>query len=189
LRYGIDDHVEVLQAIKALQRLARSRLATAAAKERAQRFVGGDLEFAIYAQPQSAAMKEAWQVTERLLILMRDEVNAHGAEFRLVVLATRPQVLPDPAKRNELLVKLGVKDLTYADRRIREFGAKQNIPITLLSPVLAAYAETHHVYLNGFNDHNWGTGHWNETGHRLAAEVIAGDMCGKVESSRNGSRE
>jgi len=189
LRYGIDDRVQVLQAINALQRIAKLRFATAAAKQRAQKFGVGELEFDIYAPPRSIEMSEAWKVTEGLLTLMQDEVKAHGAEFRVVVLATRPQVLPDPAKREELRAKLEVKDFTYVDRRLCEFGAKQDIPVTLLSPALSAYAETHHVYLNGFNDHNWGAGHWNETGHRLAAEAIAADLCGKVQSAGRAGQE
>ena len=177
VRYEVNDRVKVLQAVNALQREAKLRLATAAVKERAEKFGVENLEYSIYAPPSSDAMKEAWRVTEGLLTMMRDEVKAHGAEFRVVVLATRPQVLPDPEKRAELRIKLGVNDFSYADQRIQEFGAKQNIPVTLLSQALSAYAEEHRVYLNGFNEHNWGMGHWNETGHRLAAEAIAADLC------------
>jgi hypothetical protein len=126
-------------------------------------------------------------VTEGLLAKMRDEVKGQGAAFRVVVLATRPQVLPDLEKRAELQKKLGVNDFSYADKRIQEFGAKQNIPVTLLSPVLSAYAEEHRLYLNGFNEHNWGIGHWNETGHRLAAEAILTDLCdGSAASGKAG---
>jgi len=189
MRYEVNDHVKVLQAINALQRGVKLRLATAAAKERAQKFGVENLEYSVYAPPSSDAMKEAWRVTESLLAIMRDEVKAHGAEFRVVVLATRPQVLPDPAKRAELQKKLGVSDFSYADQRFQEFGAKQNIPVTLLSPTLSTYAEEHRVYLNGFNERNWGMGHWNETGHRLAAEAIAADLCGGEAAAGKAGQE
>jgi len=52
--------------------------------------------------------------------------------------------------------------------------------VTILAPALSAYAEAHHVYLNGFNETSWGSGHWNETGHRLAGETIAASICGTL---------
>ena len=127
-------------------------------------------------------MQRAWDVTERLLLAMRDEVAAQGAAFRVVMLATRPQVIPDPAKRAELMRKLGVLDLSYANNRIRKFGQHAGIAVIDLAPPLCAYAKEHQVYINGFNAKNWGTGHWNETGHILAAEAIANELCRKQDS-------
>jgi hypothetical protein len=142
-----------------------------------------NLEYSIYTPPAQPAMLKAWRVTEGLLHAMRNEVQAHGAQFRIVTLANRPQVMPDIAKRSELEQKLSVKDLDYADRRIREFGVLVGVPVTNLAPALSAYAEEHHAYLNGFTATNLGSGHWNETGHRLAAETIAMDLCPGVEKS------
>ena len=64
-----------------------------------------------------------------------------------------------------------------ADDRIDEIAARHSIPVTNLAPALSSYAELNHVYLNGFRPSNYGAGHWNETGHRLAAETIAADLC------------
>jgi hypothetical protein len=175
--YEFDEHLRVLQAIDALQRFGKIRVAMAAVKARAGMYGVDNLEYAIYAPPSLPTIKTAWDVTEALFVAMRDEVRRHGAEFRIVVLATRPQVIPDPAKRSELPSKLGVPDLNYADRRISEFGASAGIPVTTLAPALASYAEAHHVYLNGFRASNLGAGHWNETGHRVAGEAIAADLC------------
>ena len=177
IRYKINDHVRVFQAIGALQRFGKLRLAMAEVKERAERSGVEYLEYSIYAPPSLPAMQRAWNITEALIAAMRDEVHAHGAEFHIVVLATRPQVLPDPAKQSELERKLGVSDLSYADHRLSEIAAREKIPITFLAPPLSVYAKTHHVYLNGFTQKNLGIGHWNELGHRLAAEAIAADLC------------
>jgi hypothetical protein len=100
-----------------------------------------------------------------------------------VTLATRPQAIPDHAKRLEFMRELGVEDLNYADRRIADFCSREGIPLTILAPAFSAYAETNKTYLNGFNGTNFGTGHWNETGHRLAADTIAADLCRFVEGS------
>jgi hypothetical protein len=79
--------------------------------------------------------------------------------------------------------ELGVEDLNYADRRIADFSAREGIPLTILAPAFSAYAEANKAYLNGFNRMNFGTGHWNETGHRLAADIIAADLCRPAEGS------
>jgi hypothetical protein len=177
VRYQVSQHLRIFQAITALQRFGKVRVAMAAVKEKAGKFGVDNLEYAIYAPPSRPTMETAWSVTEGLLLALRDEVRAHGAEFRIVTLATRPQVLPDSGKRLELMRQLGVTDLSYADNRIRGFGLRQGIPVTTLAPALSEYAQANHVYLNGFNSRNFGAGHWNETGHRLAAEVIAAGLC------------
>ena len=179
--YRLGDYVRLLQAVSAMQRFAKIRFAMAEAKERAAKSGVENLEYTIYAPPIQPEMQMAWKVTEGLLRAMRDEVKAHGAELRIVILATRPQVIPDPARRAELMRRLGVSDLNYADHRLLEFGAREGIPVIALAPALSDYAVSHHVYLNGFNRANLGAGHWNETGHRVAAETIAAELCKAAE--------
>ncbi len=149
----------------------------ASVKDKAEKSGLENLEYAIYAPPTLPAMETAWKVTEGLLMAIRDEVKAHGAKLWIVTLATRPQVIPDASVRRVLMNKLGVQDFSYADHRIKEFGEREGIPVMNLGPSLSLYAETHRVYLNGFNEKNFGAGHWNETGHRVAAETIAAELC------------
>jgi len=189
LGYLVDDHVRLLQALNAGRRFVKIRFAMAAAKERAEQAGVDNLEFAIYGPAALPGMQAGWMVTEGLLLAIRDEVKAHGAEFRVVILATRPQVIPDPGKRAELMRKLGVRDLNYADRRILEFGAREGIAVTALAPALSDYTEAQRIYLNGFNRTNLGAGHWNETGHRLAAETIAADLCKAAEDKASGEAQ
>jgi hypothetical protein len=183
IRGRVNDHVLLLQAVNAFVRYGRARIAMAAVKERAGEAGVNTLEHSIYVAPKQPALQEAWSVTEGLLEAMRDETKSHGAEFRIVTLANRPQVIPDLAKRTAFMQALGVSDLAYADERIKNFGAREGISVTNLAPALSAYAEAHHVYLNGFNETNLGGGHWNETGHRLAAETIAASMCGSANNT------
>jgi hypothetical protein len=177
LSYDVNSHVRLLQAISALQRTGKMRLAMSIAKDRAAISGFDNLEYAIYAEPKQPDMQVAWSVTEGLLVAIRNEVRAHAAALRIVNLPTRPQLIPDSARRRELVQKLGVTDLSYAENRLTAFALKEGILVTNLSSSLSSYAETHNVYLNGFNSRSFGTGHWNETGHRLAAAVIAADLC------------
>ena len=177
LRYGVAQHARTIQAIFAMQQNLRMRLAAAEAGEKAQQAGVNNLEFVIYGPPVRPEMQLAWRVTETLFLAVRDEVESHGAEFRIVTLATRPQVIPDAAKRAALMRKLGVENLDYADERIAGFAKQQGIDVIRLAPAMSAYAQAHSVYLNGFNTDNFGAGHWNETGHRLAAEIIANAFC------------
>jgi hypothetical protein len=181
--YHLNQHLHLLQAIDTVQRYANIRIAMAAMKQRAENSGVDNLEYTIYAPPLLPAMQNAWQVTEGLLLALRDEIRLHEVDFRIVTLATRPQVLPEPSKRAELMHKLGVEDLSYADRRLSEFGERSGIPVTILAPALSSYAESKGVFLNGFNASNWGSGHWNETGHRVAAEAIAKDLCAQKYGS------
>jgi len=177
IRGKVTDHIRVLQAVNALVRYGRARVAMAAVEQRAGESGVDTLEHSIYTQPSQPALQEAWHVTEGLLLAIRDEVKSHGAAFRIVTLANRPQVIPDPEERSAFMRTLGVSELSYADERIKAFGAREGIPVTNLAPTLAEYAEAHHVYLNGFNQANLGGGHWNQTGHGLAAEAIAAGIC------------
>jgi hypothetical protein len=186
IRGLVNDHVVVLQAVNALVRNGRARVAMAAMKEKAGEAGVHTIEHSIYAAPTQPSLQEAWRVTEGLLVTMHDEVKTHGAEFRIVTLANRPQVIPDRAKRLAFMQALGVSDLSFADERIKALGERQGIPVTLLAPALSSYAEAHQIFLNGFNEANLGGGHWNEMGHRLAAETIASSMCGSA--NRNESR-
>jgi hypothetical protein len=178
--YQINRHVRVLQAIDTLQKYKKIRMAMAVVKDRAQEFGVDNLEYSIYAPPILPAMQNAWKVTEGLLMALRDEAKAHNAKMWIVTLATRPQVVPDAAKRAELMRQLGVSDLFYADKRISEFGEREGIEVTNLAPSMSAYAQANQIYLNGFNSRNLGAGHWNETGHRLAGEAIADALCEDV---------
>ncbi len=177
LRFVVNQHSQLLQAVNALQTSLKMRIALLSAKEKAEKTGVENLEYAIYSPPSTPAMQEAWRVTEGLFEKLNEESKAHGADFRIVVLATRPEVIPNEQDRLALEAKLGVSDFSYADQRLQNIAADHRIPIILLGPPLAQYAVSHHVYLNGFNVRNQGTGHWNETGHALAAQVIASELC------------
>jgi hypothetical protein len=130
-----------------------------------------------YLPPTHPSMREAWKVSEKLIEAIRDEAVTHGAEFWIVTLDMPMQVHPDPNAREEFRRRIGAADLFYPDKRIAELASRESIPIVEMAPDLQRYAETHHVYLHGFFNTPLNTGHWNETGNRVAGELLASRLC------------
>lgn len=138
-----------------------------------------DLEDMIYSDPSDVRMREAWRVTEQILLLMRDEVRSHGAELFVATLANRAQLIPDRDKAQAVRNRLGVDSLFYPDLRLRTFAEQNGMSVITLAPAMAEYAEAHHAFLNGGHNVSLGTGHWNEDGHRLAGELMASELCAR----------
>jgi hypothetical protein len=144
---------------------------------------------AIYRPPSDAVWKEAWRVTECLLLVMRDEVREGGAEFRVIILGNSVVVHPDPSIRKKFERRLDVEDLFYPDRRIKRFCEREGIPVLALTPYFQEYATRNKTFLHGFGP-AMGRGHWNERGHRVAGELIAQFLCNEkvLPSTQSQSR-
>ena len=127
--------------------------------------------------PKDATWQEAWQITEGLIKLMNEEVRAHNAEFWIMTATVGIQVYPERAIRDAFERRFGAGSLLYADRRIETLAMQEGIPMILLAPRFAAFADERNVFLHGFSNTALGTGHWNAEGHRLAGEIIAQEMC------------
>jgi len=138
------------------------------------------LDATVYVEPYDPVWKEAWEVTERLIVLMQDDVKEKGADFIVVTLSTGLQVLPDPAVRRAFERRMGVPHLFYPDFRIRDLGERSGFAVLNLAPLSQAYAEEHKVFLHGFKNSGLGRGHWNTDGHRLAGAIIAQKLCGEL---------
>jgi hypothetical protein len=137
------------------------------------------LSTAIYREPTTEVWKEAWRVTEGVLLQMRDEIIQQGAQFVVVVITNPGQVHPDVSLRTEFARRLGVDDLFYPDRRVERFCQSHGIPVLLLTPVFQDYSTQHQVFLHGFRN-TLGRGHWNQNGHGLAGQVIAKWLCPQI---------
>ncbi|HEX8722029.1 MAG TPA: SGNH/GDSL hydrolase family protein [Pyrinomonadaceae bacterium] len=136
-----------------------------------------DLANMIYLEPSDDRWREAWRLTERLLLEMRGEVEAHGAKFFVVTASNGIQVYPEAAARAAFLARLGPgADIFYPERRLAEFGRREGLTVFTLAPELQAYADEHKVFLHGWPG-DLGNGHWNERGHRVAGELLARKLC------------
>ncbi|MDT7542127.1 MAG: hypothetical protein QOE33_2031 [Acidobacteriota bacterium] len=130
----------------------------------------------VYREPSDPTWQEAWRITEGLIVLMRDEVKSHGAQFVVVTLSNGIQVHPAPAAREAFLRRVGATDLFYPDRRIAALGAREGFKVFMLAPELQLYAERNQVFLHGFGA-ELGNGHWNAEGHRIAGELLTQKLC------------
>ncbi len=136
------------------------------------------LDDAIYLEPKDQLWQEAWQITEDLLIILRDEIAEQGANFFVVTLSNPVQVYPDPTVRQQFIEELGAEELFYPDLRLKALGEREGIQVFNLAMPLRKQAEQHRLFLHGF-DEKLGFGHWNETGHQLAGELVAQELCEK----------
>lgn len=131
----------------------------------------------IFLPPGSAAWRDAWAITERLIVSTRAEAARMGARFLLVSIPIGIQANPDPKAREQFARSIGASDLFYAEGRLRALGDREKIDVLLLAQPFQAYAEKNHVYLHGFANTRLGSGHMNENGHRLAGELISDHLC------------
>ena len=132
----------------------------------------------VFLPPEGPAWTDAWRVTEALIGRMQAESHAAGAGFALVTLTVPVQVDPDPSQIRTTEARLRVEDLFYPERRLRTLGERSRFPVITLAERFQARAAEQHVFFHGFEQAVLGSGHWNAEGHRYAAELIAGDLCG-----------
>jgi len=182
------DHFRVIQAILEGSRAIRLGLASlrspAQPELRAAPANRKDLELSselgldnlIYVEPQTPEWKEAWSVTEELIVAMRNEVIAKGGKFLVVTLSNGPQVAPSPQSRANFMERFGVTNLFYPDDRIKVLGTRANFDVLNLAPKMQRYATDNNVILHGF-DKTLGSGHWNIVGHRVAGDILAQKLC------------
>lgn len=130
------------------------------------------LDDEVFRPPVNTNWEEAWNVTEKLIVQMREEVKARSAKFLVVTGSTGIQVHPDNAVRAAYMKELGVATLFYPDLRFKALGDREHFEVLTLAPLLLDYASRNQVLLHGAGK-TQGKGHWNETGHRVAGELIA----------------
>lgn len=138
-----------------------------------------------FTPPEGTPWAEAWTVAEHILEAFHKDVQNNGAEFVVAVVTSGIQVLPDPAARQAAADQCGATDLDYADRRLEALGRKLGFPVITLSEPLRRYAEENDVYLHGFENTHPGEGHWNTTGHRVAAQVVAQRLLAECKALRS----
>ncbi len=171
LYYFVTDHSALAQAFDRWRRRTAGRLAPSPAANAAPTSAGVEagLALGMYGPPETAPLREAWAVTERLLLELARAVRDDGSSFVLMTVTTGGQV--DAAAREQALQEHPEWDLDYADRRLGQFAEEHGIPALILVQPFLEYHRKTGVKLHGFEDVS--RGHWNPEGHRLAAELMS----------------
>jgi len=172
----------LLQFLRHTKKLSKTNWRVKQSKwltENQGRFLEPSLLDDVYTKPISPEWRDAWRLTEDLLILMQDEVIENDSAFIVVTLSNGIQVHPDSAVRERFKKSLGITNLFYPDMRIKALGNRMGFPVINLAPLMLAYAKEYKKYLHGFENTKLGIGHWNETGHHLAGQIIANEICSR----------
>jgi lysophospholipase L1-like esterase len=136
---------------------------------------GADL--AVFAPPRDAKWQEAWDVTDRILARMNAFSKAHGARFATMVVTHSTQLYVDPAVRRNTEDALGVHDLFYIERHLGALGSREGFLVIPLAPEMQKRADAQKIWFHGYGNLHVGWGHWNEQGHRAAAELVGKALC------------
>lgn len=123
----------------------------------------------IYLSDLNPQWQEAFDITQRLISKFRASVEERGARFILMTVCNAEQV--HPRKADQLKEIYGQSfDFDQPDRILESFSRQEGITFLDLMPKFREYHRNTGTYLHGFGSSPGG--HWNENGHRLAAEKI-----------------
>jgi len=174
-----DLYRSLLERSRALQ-FARERIQvrfTGVAHAKSENGNEAGLDLPLLAPPRSASWDEAWRVTEALIAKAGEIASQHGAAMAVFTVPFAMEAHPDAARRQRLQAKYGVADFTYSERRVVAFAREKGMLGIMLGPAMQARAVASGAPLYGFENRELGFGHWNQLGHRAAAEIIARELC------------
>lgn len=140
----------------------------------------------VYLPPAEADWRDAWTITERLILAINAEVRGRNARFAALVLPSPAAVYPDAELRERYARALGVTDLSYPENRIRRLGETAGFDVIPLEAAMQRNADATRTYLHGFSNTRLGFGHWNPAGHAVAARIVAERFCAQPEAGRKG---
>ena len=174
-----DLYRSMLEHSRALQ-FARERIQlrfTGVAHAKSESGNEAGLDVPLLAPPRSASWDEAWRVTEALIAKAGEIASHHGAAMAVFTVPFAMEAHPEAAWRQRLQAKYGVPDFTYSERRVVAFAREKGMLGIMLGPAMQARAVASGAPLYGFENRELGFGHWNQQGHRAAAEIIARELC------------
>ena len=145
------------------------------AKETMRDFVQGSPY--LFLPPQDEQTIEAWSITEALLDAFALQCEQQDKPLSILIVSSAIEVYPDAEFREELAKEFGLTDFHYATNRVAAWADRNEVPCWPIGTQLRDPVTQQKIYLHGFAQTGFGTGHWNADGHRLAAEWVADQWC------------
>ncbi|MEB3339392.1 SGNH/GDSL hydrolase family protein [Okeania sp.] len=131
----------------------------------------------IFREPPNSDWQEAWKITDELIGIMAKEVQEKGAEFKIATVMNDMQINPDRQWREGYAKIMNIQDWYYPTKRLQNLGETHNFSVIDLIKPFDDYVQKNPVCVHGFKNTKMCTGHWNATGHKLAGEIIAKNLC------------
>lgn len=129
------------------------------------------IPFLVYRNPPDKRFESAWELTEAIILRLRDEVEQRGSQLVIAIVGAPEQVYADDWNRT-LAANPGMQhlelDLDAPNRRLTSFLASEKIAYLDLLPVFREVAAQPDAPPLHFRHDQ----HWTPAGHRLAAETI-----------------
>jgi len=127
--------------------------------------------FDVYLRDYPEAWREGWRITRGLVLRLRQEVEAHGGRFAVMVINAREEVAAprwEVARMVTPSLRSAPVDVDKPNRLITQFLARRGIPaIPLLDAFRAEFGATNAI--PGY--FAWDI-HWAPAGHALAARIL-----------------
>ncbi|NEQ41563.1 MAG: SGNH/GDSL hydrolase family protein [Okeania sp. SIO3I5] len=130
-----------------------------------------------FREPPNSAWQEAWKITDELIGIIAKEVQEKGVEFKIATVMSHVQVHPDKEWRERYTKTMDIQDWSYPTRRLKKLGEIHNFSVIDLIEPFQNYIAENPVCVHGFKNTKMCSGHWNATGHKLAGEIIAENLC------------
>jgi hypothetical protein len=95
----------------------------------------------------------------------------------VATVSTGQQVDPDPERRSRNARQGSIQDLFYPDKRLHRLSRETGFQMIPLAVAMSEAAERTKAFFHGFPNTAPGIGHWNQSGHSVAGQIMAREIC------------
>ncbi len=159
-------HSHLWQLLRKVKSLREMRSVAAALSEHVMQLIGRN---------ETEELKRGWKLTFELFKGIREVGKSMGAGTAIMLIPLRLQLQDDALDGFRTFVGMSTDDVAIErpQQAMRTFGREANIEIIDLLPTLRRWTVENKASLH-LQD-----GHWNEKGHRLAADTVVKEIVEK----------